>query len=224
VEGDTDWKLRAQVLTYSRARGAFAGITLNGAAIHQDDDATRALYGKEVPFRSILTGKVPAPAGAEAFLAAVRKNFVVARANERREERRERAEKQAESSAAGTTSGGTSGTVAGSTSAPSSKSESSTTAVGSSTQTTTSSAGTSSGAMTQSPAGASASADVKSKIEDALRNEPNLSSSNVQINVTENTVELSGSVPTASDKATVRRIVEANAGGRRVVDDKLIVK
>src|SRR5438105_11966542 len=63
AEGSTDWKMRAEVLTYSRARGVFAGITLNGAVIKQDKDDTRLLYGKPVPFNSILTSKVPAPTG-----------------------------------------------------------------------------------------------------------------------------------------------------------------
>ena len=73
AEGDTDWKMRAEVLTYSRARGIFAGITLNGAVIKQDKDDTRLLYGKAVPFNSILSSKVPAPSGTERFLSAVRK-------------------------------------------------------------------------------------------------------------------------------------------------------
>src|ERR1700739_4249911 len=42
---DTDWKMKAEVLTYSRARGIFAGIDLNGAAITQDKDETRIFYG-----------------------------------------------------------------------------------------------------------------------------------------------------------------------------------
>src|SRR5579864_9819983 len=67
AEGSTDWKMRSEVLTYSRARGAFAGVTLNGAVIKQDDDETRVLYGKLVPFADILTGKVPVPRGAEEF-------------------------------------------------------------------------------------------------------------------------------------------------------------
>lgn len=73
AEGSTDVKMRAEVLTYSRARGVFAGIELNGAVVKQDDDETRVLYGKMVPFRAILAGKVPAPAAAQPFLAAVRK-------------------------------------------------------------------------------------------------------------------------------------------------------
>ncbi len=70
---DTDWKMKAEVLTYSRARGVFAGIDLSGSAITQDKDETRILYGKMVPFDAILNGKVGAPAGSEAFLATVRK-------------------------------------------------------------------------------------------------------------------------------------------------------
>lgn len=70
---DTDWKLRAEVLTYSRARGIFAGIDLNGAAITQDKDETRILYGSFVPFPDILSGKVPPPITSEPFLIAVKK-------------------------------------------------------------------------------------------------------------------------------------------------------
>jgi SH3 domain-containing YSC84-like protein 1 len=70
---DTDWKLKAEVLTYSRARGLFAGIDLNGSAVTQDKDETRVLYGNYVPFADILSGKVTAPESSEPFLAAVRK-------------------------------------------------------------------------------------------------------------------------------------------------------
>src|SRR6201984_1537361 len=70
---DTDWKMKAEVLTYSRARGVFAGIDLNGAAITQDKDETRLLYGEAEPFAEILNGKVTPPPSAEPFLAAVRK-------------------------------------------------------------------------------------------------------------------------------------------------------
>jgi SH3 domain-containing YSC84-like protein 1 len=80
VEGSTDWKLRAEILTYSRARGLFAGVTVNGSTIGQDEDATRELYGKFVPFKTILTGAVDMPrGGGEPFVAAVRK--AVASAN-----------------------------------------------------------------------------------------------------------------------------------------------
>ncbi len=70
---DTDWKMKAEVLTYSRARGVFAGIDLNGSAITQDKDETRLLYGQAEPFPEILNGKVNPPASAEPFLSAVRK-------------------------------------------------------------------------------------------------------------------------------------------------------
>lgn len=73
AEASTDWKMKAEVLSYSRARGAFAGVDLSGSAITQDKDETRILYGKMVPFTDILGGKVPAPAGAHDFLATVRK-------------------------------------------------------------------------------------------------------------------------------------------------------
>jgi lipid-binding SYLF domain-containing protein len=73
AEAATDWKMRAEVLTYSRARGLFAGVTINGAVVHQDEDATREIYGRDVPFKSILTGAVPTPRGGEPFVAAVRK-------------------------------------------------------------------------------------------------------------------------------------------------------
>jgi lipid-binding SYLF domain-containing protein len=67
----TDWKMRAEVLTYSRARGIFAGVTLNGALIKQNKDDTRMLYGRMVPFRTILTGRIAPPNGSEAFLGPV---------------------------------------------------------------------------------------------------------------------------------------------------------
>jgi lipid-binding SYLF domain-containing protein len=68
AEGNTDWKMRAEVLTYSRARGLFAGISLNGAAIKQDKDSTREFYGHMVPFRTSLTGEIAPPEGANTFL------------------------------------------------------------------------------------------------------------------------------------------------------------
>src|ERR1700733_7198382 len=71
AEGSTDWKLNAEVLTYSRARGLFAGISFNGAVIKQDEDATGELYGRMVDFKTILTGSVQVPRGADSFLAAV---------------------------------------------------------------------------------------------------------------------------------------------------------
>ena len=72
ASADTDWKLETEVLTYSRARGLFAGVTLNGAAIRRDDDSTEAIYGHDVSTRHILQGEVAVPQAAHAFLDAVR--------------------------------------------------------------------------------------------------------------------------------------------------------
>jgi lipid-binding SYLF domain-containing protein len=76
---DTDWKMRAEVLTYSRARGIFAGIDLNGAAVTQDKDETRLLYGSFVPFGDILSGKVQPAGASEPFLTAVKRYSAQAR-------------------------------------------------------------------------------------------------------------------------------------------------
>ncbi len=70
---DTDWKMRAEMLTYSRARGVFAGVDLNGSVVTQDKDETRILYGTFVPFSEILSGKVQNKTASESFLSAVRK-------------------------------------------------------------------------------------------------------------------------------------------------------
>jgi SH3 domain-containing YSC84-like protein 1 len=67
----TDWKMNTQVLTYSRSKGVFAGLTLEGAVIQQDSDSTRAIYGKNMKFSNILSGKVSTPKSAEAFMKAV---------------------------------------------------------------------------------------------------------------------------------------------------------
>jgi lipid-binding SYLF domain-containing protein len=82
VQGETDWKMRAEVLTYSRARGAFAGVTVNGASITQDKDGTRILYGRMIPSAQILKGPVKAPEGSHKFMAAVKKYGTEANAAE----------------------------------------------------------------------------------------------------------------------------------------------
>jgi SH3 domain-containing YSC84-like protein 1 len=71
ASANTDWKLDTEVLTYSRAKGAFAGLTLEGASVRQDDDSRRAVYGRKVTTRATLLGQVPAPSAARAFLSAV---------------------------------------------------------------------------------------------------------------------------------------------------------
>jgi SH3 domain-containing YSC84-like protein 1 len=70
---DTDWKMRAQVLTYSRTRGVFAGVSLDGARINQDKDSTRDFYGRMVPFKTSLTGEIDSPSTAHTFLATLAK-------------------------------------------------------------------------------------------------------------------------------------------------------
>jgi len=67
----TDWKLNTEMLTYSRAKGVFAGLTLEGAVVEQDDDSTRAIYHKNLPFRTVLSGKTTTPEVASAFVKAV---------------------------------------------------------------------------------------------------------------------------------------------------------
>jgi lipid-binding SYLF domain-containing protein len=69
AEAGTDWKMDTEILTYSRAKGAFAGLTLEGASIRQDSDSRHAMYGPKVTTRALLLGKVPAPSAAQPFLA-----------------------------------------------------------------------------------------------------------------------------------------------------------
>lgn len=71
ASADTDWKLNTEILTYSRAKGVFAGLTLNGASIRRDDDSMQAIYGRHVTTRAVLTGKVATPAVAQSFLNIV---------------------------------------------------------------------------------------------------------------------------------------------------------
>lgn len=73
TEASTDPKLQSEILSYSRSRGVFAGLDLNGAVIKQDSDGMRELYGRVVPFRAVLLGKVPAPEATRHFLAVVQK-------------------------------------------------------------------------------------------------------------------------------------------------------
>ena len=70
---DTDWKMRAQILSYSRTRGIFAGLELNGAVIKQDKDSTREFYGHMVTPRAALKGDIEAPKEAYPFLATLAK-------------------------------------------------------------------------------------------------------------------------------------------------------
>ena len=69
----TDLTMRAQILTYSRARGLFLGVSVSGAVVHQADGDTQAFYRKPLTFRTILSGETPAPPEADSFLKTVEK-------------------------------------------------------------------------------------------------------------------------------------------------------
>lgn len=84
ASADTNWKLETEILTYSRAKGLFAGLTLNGAAIRRDDSSMDAFYGKEVTNHAVLTGQVATPASAQPFLNAVRGAKAQANADEQK--------------------------------------------------------------------------------------------------------------------------------------------
>src|SRR6201981_526566 len=84
----TDWKMNTQVLTYSRSKGVFAGLTLEGAVVEQDDDSTRAIYGQNMTFRNILSGKAATPKSADAFMKAVSDAGQQARIAEATEEKK----------------------------------------------------------------------------------------------------------------------------------------
>jgi lipid-binding SYLF domain-containing protein len=72
----TDGQLKAQILSYSRAQGLFAGIDLTGGVLKADTDENRAFYGRAVDAREILKDpKLTAPTGAEVFLNALKRTM-----------------------------------------------------------------------------------------------------------------------------------------------------
>jgi lipid-binding SYLF domain-containing protein len=75
----TDWKLNTEILSYSRTKGVFAGLTLEGAVVEQDNDSTFAIYDHEPTFRRVLSGNVAAPASADIFLKEVKHDSARAR-------------------------------------------------------------------------------------------------------------------------------------------------
>jgi lipid-binding SYLF domain-containing protein len=75
ASANTDWKVNSGILTYSRAKGVFAGATLNGANVRADVDSIKAFYGRDYNFRALLTGQVEPPPAAHAFLTQIRQNF-----------------------------------------------------------------------------------------------------------------------------------------------------
>ena len=84
----TDILLNTEVLTYSRSKGIFAGLTLEGAVVEQDNDSTHAIYGKHMMFRNILSGHVATPENAVAFVSAVSEAGHQAHIAEAREDNR----------------------------------------------------------------------------------------------------------------------------------------
>ncbi|HEX4757153.1 MAG TPA: lipid-binding SYLF domain-containing protein [Terracidiphilus sp.] len=75
----TDWKMNAELLSYSRNKGLFAGIDLDGTSVSQNNEDTNTFYGKALPFESILKGEVAVPEGAVSFVRTVAHAFVQAK-------------------------------------------------------------------------------------------------------------------------------------------------
>lgn len=82
AQAGTDWKLNAEFLTYSRSKGLFAGIDLDGTVLSQNADDTRAEYGSNIPFHEVLRGDVPTPPNARRFVHTVARYFVVSKDNQ----------------------------------------------------------------------------------------------------------------------------------------------
>jgi SH3 domain-containing YSC84-like protein 1 len=78
-EASTDWKMNAELLTYSRSKGLFAGIDLDGTSVSQNTTDTATYYGQEYPFQTILKGNVAVPQDSVAFVQAVAHYFVEAK-------------------------------------------------------------------------------------------------------------------------------------------------
>jgi len=70
----TDAQLHAEILTYSRARGLFAGVSLEGATLRPDDDANKDMYGKEMSNKDVVLGNVKSPATAARLIAVLNKH------------------------------------------------------------------------------------------------------------------------------------------------------
>jgi hypothetical protein len=69
-QASTDWKMGAELLSYSRNKGLFAGIDLDGTSVSQNREDTELYYGKAHNFESVLKGNVPVPPGAVEFVRA----------------------------------------------------------------------------------------------------------------------------------------------------------
>jgi lipid-binding SYLF domain-containing protein len=74
-QAGTDASLTAEILSYARSRGLFAGAELSGTAVKQDESAVASLYGPTADSHAILAGEVPAPPEASSFLARIASAF-----------------------------------------------------------------------------------------------------------------------------------------------------
>jgi lipid-binding SYLF domain-containing protein len=75
IGASTDASLRAEILSYSRSRGLFAGVSLEGTSLRPDDDANEQVYGRKLTARSIVTGRrIVTPASGRALVAVLQKN------------------------------------------------------------------------------------------------------------------------------------------------------
>lgn len=75
AEASTNWKMQSELLTWSRAKGLFAGIDLSGVSVSQNTSDTDTFYGTTHPFHDILGGSIPVPEGARPFVRTVAKYF-----------------------------------------------------------------------------------------------------------------------------------------------------
>lgn len=69
----TDAQMHAEILSYSRSRGVFAGVSVQGSTLRPDNDANKEIFGKEVAYKDILMGRVPPPPGTKVFLTTLAK-------------------------------------------------------------------------------------------------------------------------------------------------------
>lgn len=79
TEAATDWKMSAELLSYSRSKGLFAGISLDGTSVSQNREDTELYYGRAETFENVLKGNVAVPEGAKPFVRDVAQNFVRAK-------------------------------------------------------------------------------------------------------------------------------------------------
>ena len=79
-DASTDWKMNAELLSYSRAKGLFAGIDLDGTSVSQNNEDTELYYGAPEDFNKVLRGDVAVPDAAKPFVLRCAHYFVKAKA------------------------------------------------------------------------------------------------------------------------------------------------